>query len=86
MKIIKTFKIDSPDSEIKGKNLIFEANVKQKSQKFLPTKDADKKLPSLHTVAAMTGSTVTNGLQNGSSANGTAATVNGCWTVGLINR
>ena len=33
----------------------------------------------------MTGSTVTNGHQNGSSANGTAATINGCWTVGLIN-
>jgi len=40
-----------------------------------------RKLP----IAAMTGSSVSNGLQNGNSANGTAATVNGCWTVGLIN-
>ena len=45
-----------------------------------------KNLSSFPTVAAMTGSSVSNGLQNGNSANGTAATVNGCWTVGLINR
>ena len=73
------------DSDIKGKNLIYEANVqKQKSasQKINSTKN----LSSFSTVAAMTGSSVSNGLQNGNSANGTAATVNGCWTVGLINR
>ena len=121
------------DSDIKGQNLIYEANVqKQKSvpQKLNSSKilssqrDSDsvscknysntltnililkvqwifssnchrinkysisifKNLSSFPTVAAMTGSSVSNGLQNGNSANGTAATVNGCWTVGLINR
>ena len=76
---------DADDSDIKGKNLIYEANV-QKQKSVSQKLNSSKNLPSLLTVAAMTGSSVSNGLQNGNSANGTAATVNGCWTVGLINR